>query len=451
MSGERALVVGLGLSGVAAARLLRSEGWNVVAVDMNDGPDLRRRAAELTAEGVEVLLGSQGIPPGPAGLCVASPGVPVDSPAVLAAKDAGIPVVGELELAYRRCRCPIVAVTGANGKSTMVKLCGDVLRLAGLRVELGGNYGTPLSAIAPRTGELDWVVVEASSFQLEATERFRPRVGVLMNLQPNHLDRHPTLEAYREAKARMFACVGEGDWAVVHESQFASFKRGAGESARQAQWVRFGTGPRCGFRFGGGHVEYRAGGVRQTVTVAGTYFDNDVLGSTAAAAAAVAAACGVRPELVADAARQFVPLPHRMAPVTTVRGVRFVDDSKATTLAALAAGVTMAAAPVRLIAGGLLKEHRLASVKKVLASHVRAVYVIGKSAPKMERAWGDVVACRRCDTLDVAVEQAWKDAAPGETVLLSPGCASFDQFRGYADRGEQFCRHVSKVAGGVSP
>jgi len=451
MSGERAFVLGLGVSGIAAARLLKSEGTDVVVADMNDSPDLRRRAAELAAEGVEVLLGSHGIPPGAAALCVASPGVPVDSAAVLAARQAGIPVIGELELAYRRCRCPLVAVTGANGKSTMVKLCGDVLRLAGLRVELGGNYGTPLSAIVPRSSELDWVVVEASSFQLETAEHFRPRVGVLMNLQPNHLDRHPTIEAYRAAKARMFARLGDGDCAVVHESQFASFMRGASESARQAQWIRFGTGPRCGFRYGGGQVSYRAGRVRQTVEVAGSYFGNEVLGSTAAAAAAVAAACGVRPELVGEAARQFVPLPHRMAQAATARGVRFIDDSKATTLAAMAAGVTMAASPVRLIAGGLLKEHRLASVKKVLASHVRAVYVIGHSAARMERAWRDVVPCRRCDTLDVAVERAWEDASPGETVLLSPGCASFDQFRGYADRGEQFCGHVAKVVRGVSP
>jgi UDP-N-acetylmuramoylalanine--D-glutamate ligase len=449
MNANAALVLGLGLSGEAAARLLRAEGRDVVVLDRDDNETLRNRAQGLAADGIEVLLGTQAAPGRVFGLCVVSPGIPLDSPAMVAVRNANVPVIGELELGAGKCRCPVLAVTGANGKSTMVKLCGDILRLAGRRVELGGNYGTPLSAIASRTGELDWVVAEASSFQLESTVRFRPRVGVLMNLQPNHLDRHPTLVAYRAAKARIFACMGVGDWAIAHESVFAGFRRSAPTEARRAAWVRFGDRPRSHFRYRDGAVHCAMGKGLAVFSLAGTYFDNPVLGPTAAAAAAAAAACGVDPGLVADAARHFVPLPHRMTRVATVRDVRFVDDSKATTLAAMVAGVRMTSGPVRLIAGGLLKEHSLAKVKKVLASRVRAVYLIGASAPMMEQAWGESVACRRCGSLDAAVARAWREAEPGETILLSPGCASFDQFRGYADRGEQFRRHVVMIEEGV--
>lgn len=448
MNANAALVLGLGVSGDAAARLLRTEGRQVVVLDRDDNETLRRRAAELVSAGIEVLLGTEAVPERDFGLCVVSPGVPADSAMMVALRGRGVPAIGEFEFGAMKCHCPIVAVTGANGKSTMVKLCGDILRLGGCRVELGGNYGTPLSAIAPRTSGLDWVVAEASSFQLETAERFRPRVGVLMNLQPNHLDRHPTLAAYRAAKARMFACMGAGDWAIVHESVFSGFRRSAPEGARNATWVKFGGGPRSQFRYVGGAVRH-TGGAAGSISVEGTYFDNPVLGPAAAAAAAVAVACGVSPGLLVDAARHFVPLAHRMTRVATVRGVNFVDDSKATTLAAMAAGVQMSAGPVRLIAGGLLKEHSLDGVKKVLASRVRAVYLIGSSAPIMGQAWGADVTCLRCDTLDAAVARAWQDAEPGDTVLLSPGCASFDQFRGYADRGEQFCRYVAAIEEGV--
>lgn len=449
MTNDNALVLGLGSSGEAAARLLRAEGRGVVVTDRADNEALRRRAGELALDGIEVLLGTERVPGRSFSLCVVSPGVPPESPAFAAVRNLGIPTMGELEFGAAKCRCPIVAVSGANGKSTLVKLCGDILRLAGRRAELGGNYGTPVSALAKRSEELDWLVLEASSFQLEMTRDFRPRVGVLLNLQPNHLDRHPTLEAYRAAKARLFARMGEGDRAIVHESVFTRFRAMAAQRPDQPEWVKFGRGPRCAARYEPGFVSLDAGGGRVRMSIEGTYFDNPVLGPAAAAAAAVAAACGVPPGLVAEAAKRFVPLPHRMTRVAIKRGVEFVDDSKATTLAALAAGVTMASRPVRLIAGGILKEHRLSAVKKVLASHVRAVYLVGNSAPKMYAAWSDVVPCRRCGTLDVAVSEAWRDASPGETILLSPGCASFDQFRGYADRGEQFCGHVAKIEEGV--
>jgi len=337
-----------------------------------------------------------------------------------------------------------VSVTGSNGKSTMVKLCGDILRLAGVRVELAGNYGPPLSSVVGRSTELDWVVVEASSFQLECVERYRPRVSVLMNLYPNHLDRHRTLAAYRRAKMRQFARLRPGDWAVLHERQFAVFRRSLAD-ARNASWVRFGAGARADFRFDNGDVVC---GGSDRVSVRGTYFDNPVLGQAAAAAAAVAVACGVSSTFVEQAAKAFAPLPHRARLIAEGRGVRFIDDSKGTTLAALAAAVRMTEGPVRLIAGGRLKEYRLDGVKKLLASRVKAIYLIGESAARMAQAWGRDAVCRECGTLHEAVHRAWKESHAGEAILLSPGCASFDQFRGFEDRGNQFKAIVAAIMEG---
>jgi UDP-N-acetylmuramoylalanine--D-glutamate ligase len=446
-AGPHTLVLGLGASGEAAARLLLGEGCRVVVADRNDTPALRGRASGLEKAGAQVVLGWAGSDAMDAALCVVSPGVPIDSAPVRALRKRGIPVVSELELAATRCRCPIVSVTGSNGKSTMVKLCGDVLRRGGARVELAGNYGPPLSGVVARSHALDWVVVEASSFQLEGVDTFRPRVGVLMNLNPNHLDRHRTLAAYRRAKMRQFTRMRSGDSAVVHESQFAAFRRGLPDAAG-ASWVRFGEGARATFRFDDGAVICGASASGDRFSVRGTYFDNPVLGQTAAAAAAVASACGFAPGLVAQAAESFVPLPHRTRQVAEVRGVRFIDDSKATTLAAMAAGIRMTGGPIRLIAGGRLKEHRLDGVKKVLVSHVRAIYLIGESRSAMARAWGEVLACRDCGTLREAVLQAWGDSQPGEAILLSPGCASFDQFRSFEERGDQFGAIAAAIAEG---
>jgi UDP-N-acetylmuramoylalanine--D-glutamate ligase len=445
---EEVWVLGLGQSGTAAAGLLLDEGAAVTCVDRRDDAEIRALSAGLTARGARVLLGQPHDAPLPAdpapALAAVSPGIPAAGAWVRGLDAAGTRVIAELELGARRCRCPLLAVTGTNGKSTLVNLCRDALRLAGLRAAAAGNCGPPLSAAAARSGEMDWLVVEVSSFQLERIDAFRPRVGVLLNVQPDHLDRHGTLDVYRECKRSMFKNMKDAEYGIVLKKDLDAM-RGAGACA----WLTFGA-EAADYVYAGGRVCLPGadGKAARSIDIAGTVFDNPVMGLTAAAAAAAMDACGVDAEAVAKAARAFEPLPHRMMRLGARNGVTFIDDSKGTNLAALEAAVRMCGGPVRLIAGGRLKEDGLESVKEVLAKCVRSLYLIGESAERMGRAWADALACVNAGTLRRAVEAAWRDAEPGDTVLLSPGCASFDQYRDYNQRGEEFKSCVQSITGG---
>ncbi len=442
LAGRRVLVLGLGASGAAAARLARRLGASVTVVDSQSTPAAAARAAELTREGIDTRLGQAELPPDTFELAVTSPGLPSDAPWMRELRARGIFPIPELEFGWRYCSARVLAVTGSNGKSTLVKLCAEALATAGLRAVPCGNYGAPLSEIALAEPAPDWAVVEASSFQLEIAQRFRPEVGVLFNLTPNHLDRHGDMAAYRRAKMNLFTRMTRDDTAVIGDDLDAAALSEISSAPRR---ISFGAGPAADWRWTPGALRGPAGA---SVACAGTLFDNEILGLTAAAACAALAACGVAPAAVGAAMRDFKPLPHRMQTVGEARGVRFVDNSKATTLAALAASVRMAGAPVRLIAGGLLKEKDLTGVKKVLSNGVRAVYTIGKSSCALAEAWGDAVPCVVCGDLRCAVERAWKEAGAGEVILLAPGGASFDQFRGYDDRGNRFSELVQLIVRG---
>lgn len=435
-----ALVLGLGASGEAAARLLLAEGGVVHVADKASSPVLESRAAALRALGAVVHLGTEVAVPGRFDVVVLSPGLSPEWPWVRLQAPPAVPVIGELELGASRCCCPLLAVTGSNGKSTLVTLCAEALALAGRRVRSGGNLGTPLSALAPGSADLDWVVVEVSSFQLERVETLRPRVAVLLNLQPNHLDRHGDFATYAATKARLFARMGAGDTAVVQAPLAARVQGLAGDA--DPAWVSFGLGVDAAWRYLPGQV---CGPADARVDLRQTRFDNPILGEAAAAAAAALTACGVAPTVVAEALRANRPLPHRLTDLGTVRGVRFINDSKATSLAAMAAALQMVPGPVRLIAGGLLKEVELGGMQELLAKKVRAVYGIGKAASCMVDAWRSVVDARDCGVLEAAVRAAWAEAGPGEAILLSPGCASFDQFRNFEERGDRFARVFEQI------
>jgi len=443
---KKAIVMGLGTSGESAAGLLLKEGSEVTVIDAAVNMDLRRRAYGLRRKGALVLLGADNVPSGDFDVCIVSPGISSDSKWVRDVEARGTEVLSELELGASRCRCPMLAVTGSKGKSTMVKFCADALKTAGKRVAIAGNYGPPLCGAALKSGKLDWIVVEVSSFQLEKVRMFRPRVGVLLNIQPDHLNRHGNMQCYRAMKSRLFGRMKPADCGIVLQEDIPVIKRLSGGRNR---WISFGVSSRAGYRYREGRICFRDGGRKRVLDVRGTMFSNDVLGLAAAAAAAAVRACGVDPVAVEKAARSFKPLPHRMQLIAMKKGVRFVNDSKATNLAALAAGVRMCDGPVRLIAGGLLKESNLNSVKKILVKRVSGVYLIGKASREMEKAWGSSVKCRKCGTLDKAVRLAWNDAREGETVILSPACASFDQFKNFEDRGSKFSRIVKSITEGV--
>ncbi len=437
-----ALVLGLADSGEAAARLLAAEGTRVEVMDRDDRPDLRRRAAGLEALGVRVRLGQSDLPSGPYAVCVVSPGIPPGSGWIREARARGLPVIAELELGWSRASGRVLAVTGSNGKSSLVKLCAETLALGGRTVALAGNCGPPVSEVVRGGRALDWLVLEVSSFQLETVRGFRPDVGVLLNVLPNHLERHGDLAAYRRIKSRIFAGMRPDDIGVLPEDLTGSVPRLAASSNR---WLTFGMGPDADFRYGNGQVMERAG--PRTVPLGGTPFANDILGPAAAAAAAALAAAGESLEALARAARAFQPLPHRMQEVAVRRQVRFVDDSKATNLAAMVAGLRMSPAPVRLIAGGLPKGESYEPARPILAEKVAAIYLIGAAAETMNAAWSGVAPCRASGTLDRAVRQAWAEARPGDTILLAPACASFDQFRDFAERGRHFAELARALAG----
>lgn len=442
-SWRRAAVLGFGASGEAAARLLQSRGVAAGVFDSADGDAVAERAAALRQEGIRVFTGVQRLPPDSFDAAVVSPGISAEHPWLADLSAWGIPVISELELGWRYCSSRILAVTGSNGKSTLVKLCREAMEAAGLRAEAGANYGTPLSAIALRSPAPDWIVAEVSSFQLERVDRFRPDVGVLLNLNPNHLDRHGTLDAYAAAKSRLFENMGEGSHAIV--------PAGAPDRIRNAiprltRVSTFGVAPDANYRYRDGIVSCAESS--SGISVKGTAFDNDILGLTAAAGVAAMSACKIPPSFIASAAAAFQKLPHRMETVATIRGVLFVDDSKATNLAAMAAGLQMATGPVCLIAGGLLKESDLDWVKKVLVKKARGVYIIGKYSQVMATAWRDACPCHVCGSLKEAVYRAWKEARAGDVVLLSPGCASFDQFSSFEDRGNQFKHFVGNLIKG---
>jgi len=428
-----ALVLGMGSSGAAAARLLRGEGWRVVALERQDRPRIEAAARALEELGVEVLSGDPAVPDLEAAFAVVSPGVPWDAPWMQALRARGVPLCSDIELGWSRFRGRTVAVTGSNGKSTAVKWLGDVLGATGLKVAVGGNYGPPVCGLAMGQGDADLWVLEVSSFQLETVDRFRPDVGVLLNVQPNHLDRHGDMETYFRLKSRLFARGTPAQTAVIPLGEARRIRRAVEATPR---WLTFGEEAEADYRWVDGRVH---GPGIEALDLRGTYFDNPVLGPVCAAVTAAATAIdAAAARHVAATAAAFIPLPHRMEETGRLDGVRFVDNSKATSLPALEASLRMAGAGIRLIAGGRAKSGGFETLDGLLRAQVRGAYLIGEAADTLRRAWEGVVPCRMSGTLEAAVHDAWGEACPGETILLAPGCASFDQFPGFEARGECF-------------
>lgn len=386
-----AVVLGNGRSGQSAAELLRREG---AAVTVLDGEDVWPDGASFD-------------------LCVTSPGIARDHSWQRAARARGVPVVSELQLGAERWRAKggrMLAVTGSKGKSSVVKLVAETLCGAGGSAVPCGNYGLPLCQVVldcpdPRAV---WAVVEVSSFQMETTDLPGGAfvAAAILNLQEDHLDRHGSATVYHGLKRRLL------DMAETRIDASRGWTDEAGAAL-----------------------------------LAGSYFDNPVLWSNGLCAVALLRAAGLDAAAIAAGFAAFKPLPHRMQLVHEADGVRWVDDSKATSLAALAAGVGMCVGPVRLIAGGLPKGDDPKSVIPHLRSGVKKVYLIGRCAEEFSHAWREAVPCELCGTLDHAVEAARRDAKSGETVLLSPGTASFDQFKSYGARGDMFASLARGSAG----
>jgi UDP-N-acetylmuramoylalanine--D-glutamate ligase len=434
-------VVGLARSGVAAGLALAARGATVLGTDRERGrgEELAAAGAEIVADGVAAL--------DRAGCVVKSPGVPAQEPVIARARARGVPVIGELELAWRLLPNEFVAVTGTNGKTTTVELIGAIHRAAGLPVVVAGNVGVALSrfASAPPYGDgpLDPATVvacEVSSFQLEDALELAPRAAVLLNIAPDHLDRHGDMASYVAAKLALFARQGPGDLAVLAADELLELP---GRAAR----LRVGAAADADLRSDGEWLWWRG---ERLIAAAAIRLRGAHNRANAMAAAAVALGRGIAPPAVVEALATFPGVAHRLEDVGEVGGVLYVNDSKATNVAsALVALRCFEPGSVHLIVGGQGKDQDFAPLREEAAACARAVYLIGEDAPSIARALAGLEPVR-CGTLARAVEAARGAARPGEVVLLSPACASFDQFRDFEARGDEFRRLATLAGSAVS-
>ena len=420
------LVVGLARSGVAAALALRARGEEVIGCDAG-APDVKR----LREAGVEVHLDASGEHlAARARTLIKSPGVPQDAPAVVAARHRGVPVLGELELAWRLIPNEFIAVTGTNGKTTTTEWIGHIHDEACLPVAVAGNVGIAASTLVESLPRDATVVCEVSSFQLEDVDLFAPEAAVLLNLSPDHLDRHPSYEAYVAAKLRVYSRQGNDDVAVAPRDLEVEDLGGC------ARRVLFGSGP-------GADVSDRAGylwwGEEPLLPVAEIRLRGAHNRENAMAAAAVCLARGVPLDAVRGGLRTFAGVAHRLETIAHRAGVDYVDDSKATNVASTLVALRAYTSGVHLIAGGRGKCQDFTPLAPVVPERCRAGYLIGEAAAEIELALaGTGVALERCGDLPCAVAAARAAAQAGDTVLLSPACASYDQYPNYEARGDHF-------------
>ncbi len=442
------LIVGLARSGVAAARFLAQRGETVVGTDSGD-PDLSE--AGLETLGVEVHLDTDGLALLEGTRCVVkSPGVPREAPVIATARERGIEVMGELELAWRALPNRFIAVTGTNGKTTTVEMLGHVYRSCGAPVAVAGNVGTPLASLPGKIDDDATVICEASSFQLEDTELFAPECAVFLNLAADHLDRHGSIDDYLDAKLRIFrnqanedVAVHNGDVPVLEARDLG----GCGRRMRFCPAPASSADPDCEVSVANG-VIFAAGEPLLRTSQLKVLGDHNVANAMAAAAAALA--MGLGRDAVADGLRSFPGVPHRLERVAEIGGVAYVNDSKATNVGAATVGIRSIEGPVHVILGGSLKGEDFSPLAAPVAECCRSAHLIGEAAAQLEDALAPAAGAgtdvsRRADLAD-AVSAAAAAAEPGDTVLLSPACASFDSFGGFEERGDAFRTLVGELS-----
>jgi UDP-N-acetylmuramoylalanine--D-glutamate ligase len=442
-NGRRALVVGLGLSGLSSARYLARCGYAVTVVDSRTQPP---GLAALHAELPEVTSHTGGFETAlfhDPGLLVVSPGVSLAEPEIAAAQARGVEVVGDIELFARAARAPVLAITGANGKSTVTSLVGRMCQEAGFDTAVGGNIGVPTLDLL-RTPEPDVYVLELSSFQLETTTSLNARAATVLNITPDHMDRYASLAAYTAAKARVFR--GDGLMVLNADDPQVMAMTLPGRAS-----VRFGASPPAsaidyGLVTHGGET-WLARGARLLMPASSVPLPGRHNLMNALAAMALAEAMHVPPDAMKRAIAGFHGLHHRTELVAERDGIRWIDDSKGTNVGATIAALSGMDAPVILIAGGDGKGADFSGLRAPMAQHARAVVLIGRDAALIEQALAGVVPVAHAHDMPAAVREAARLAQPGDVVLLSPACASFDMFRNYEHRGQVFAQAVRELPG----
>ncbi len=445
LAGKRVLVVGLARTGVAVSLFAAAYGATVTATDEKPESALGETAEKLHAAGVKLELG--GHPPSiffEQDLIVVSPGVPANLAPMVLAHVGGIPVWSEIELAWRFLRGKLVAITGSNGKTTTTSLVAHIIETAGIPTLIGGNIGAPLISLVERSTDSTVTVAEISSFQLECIEAFRPEIGVLLNLTPDHLDRHASFADYAAAKMRLFENQIERDFAILNADDSEVTKRMPSKShvfwfSRQKRVAEgaFLRDDQIIFRLDGSETPI---GKRSDIPLRGEHNVENVLAACAAAYLA-----GATPSAIASGVKTFRGVDHRLEFVAEVGGVGFYNDSKATNVDAALKAIDAFPGPLIVILGGRDKGAPYTPLAGTLRAKGRAVLLIGESAEKIAADLGDAVSVVRAGTLERAVEMAAERAQPGDTVLLAPACSSFDQFENYEQRGRVFKQLVAQL------
>ncbi len=450
LKGKKVLVVGLGKSGLAAALFLRRQGAQVTVSDMRSAEALAREIPALLEEGIMVEAGGHGLLTfRRQDLIVVSPGVPLDTPELVQVRAFGLPVIGELELASRFLKGRMLAVTGSNGKTTTTTLLGAILHEAGLHTLVGGNIGVPVVGLIDDSADETWSVLEVSSFQLESTETFHPSIAVILNITPDHLDRHGSFENYALAKERIFAAQTAAD-SVVLNADNARAAEAAKRSPGQVYWFSIEHEVEQGCWVQGGYVLYRGAkgaDVETVMPLSGIPLKGEHNVENVAAAVCAARLAGAPVEAIRRAIEKFQAVEHRLEYVATINGVEFYNDSKATNVDATAKAVVAFQSGIHLILGGKDKGSDYTLLDPLLRARVRAVYTIGSAAAKIESQLRGVVSLHSCETLEKAVAAARAAARPGDVVLLAPACSSFDQFESYEHRGRVFKQLVTQQKG----
>ncbi len=444
LKNKRVLVVGLGRSGLAAALFLRRHGAQVTVSDVRSAEALEKEIPMLLEEGIAVEAGGHGLLTfRRQDLLVLSPGVPLDTPEIRQVRafgQTGPRILGEVELASRFLQGRTLAITGSNGKTTTTTLCGAILAASGMPTVVGGNIGIPVIALTDESRPDGWNVLEISSFQLETIDTFRPEIAVLLNITPDHLDRHGTFENYRAAKEKIFSNQTPADFLVLNADDEVA-QSAAARARAQVFWFSRTRIVRQGAFVHNGAIHFR--GSEQaapepilpvaSIPLKGAHNLENVLAAVAASRLA-----GVAPEIIRKTVETFHAVEHRLEFVATHRGVDYYNDSKATNVDAAAKAIASFDHGIHLILGGKDKDSDYRALRPLLDVRVRAIYLIGAAADKIDSHLHNTVPIRRAGTLSAAIDQAAAAAVPGDTVLLAPACSSFDQFRDYEHRGRQF-------------
>jgi len=438
LKNKRVLVVGLGRSGVASAFFLQEHGAKVIVSDSKSEAQLQNEVPALLDRGISIETGLHGERTfRDQDLIVVSPGVPSDQPQLQRARSLGIPVIGEVELAFRFLQGKVIAITGSNGKTTTTTLVGEILSKAGKKTLVGGNIGTPVISLAAQSTPDSFVVLEISSFQLETIVQFRPWIAAILNITPDHLDRHHTFQAYVDAKARIFENQTLADWAVMNadDSTCAALKKINSPLCLFSRKEELTTG----VYLRGDQVMFCVEGDetpvlnRSDVHLKGAHNLENVL-----AAVAITRLAGCKPEQIKKAVNEFRAVEHRLELVATINGVTFYNDSKATNVDATVKALESFPGNIHIILGGKDKGSDYSVLNPLLRERVKRVYLIGAASDKIALQIQGATSVVRSGILERAVRQAFDIAKPGDVVLLAPACASFDQFENYEHRGRVF-------------